>query len=243
MFRLIIWLLELGALAMLSTAVIAWAFGRSRSVAGFLRAAATLVIAGAISGGFGLSVGIVGALGSAADPVSDGLIGMMLSLPATVWALDRVGRTRGRAGGRGMSLPRSNTAAPARNRQESERIDVAWRRATRMAPLQRLRIASARDACGYVLGWAETHPLDMEAVECAVLIRKRLPELVDQTERYCTLADRAERRAAIDGMVGDLASLGRMALRRVETSKVELGDSLAATRAHIASRTNETATF
>jgi hypothetical protein len=83
----------------------------------------------------------------------------------------------------------------------------------------------------------------METMECAVLIRKRLPELVEQTASYCELAGRAERREVIDGMVGDLESLGRMALGRVARSKAVLGESLAATRAHIASRTDETPAF
>ena len=47
----------------------------------------------------------------------------------------------------------------------------------------------------------------------------------------------------VDAMVRDCESLGRMALARVERSKAQLGESLAATRAHIASRTDEKPAF
>ena len=119
-------------------------------------------------------------------------------------------------------------------------VASAWGRAARLAPGQRQRLASAREACSYVLHWAEAHPFDMDTMECAVLIRKRLPELVEQTASYCALAGRSEQRTVIDGMVGDIERLGRMALARVERSRSQIGESLAATRAHIASRTSET---
>ncbi len=80
-------------------------------------------------------------------------------------------------------------------------------------------------------------------MECAVLIRKRLPELIDQTATCCELSGKTERRDAIDNMVRDCESLGRMALARVEESRARIGDSLAATRAHIASQTDENAAF
>ncbi len=240
MFRIITWLFEIGVLAMVATIALGWAFGRGRSIAGIVRAMAMIVIAGVISSMIGMGFSLAGVIGGAADPVSDGLVAMILSLPLTVWTLDRTGRHRGREArpaAAGRVIDAAIEAAP------DDPVVAAWHRAALLAPAQRSRIAPARDACGYVLDYAAAHPLDVEAMECAVLIRKRLPELVEQTEHFCALADRSERREAIDGLIGDIERLGRMALRRVEQSKTRLGDTLAATRAHIASRTGESATF
>jgi len=242
MFRVLIWLLELGVLF----AVAAFAFvalcAAGRSFVGILRAAANLAIAGAISGMIGLGFGIGGAALGTADPVADGLLAAILSLPVMSWALSRIGRRRRERRGEAVLEYRARSALAPEPATDGD-VAVAWGRAVRLAPAQRQRLAMAREACAYVLHMSEAHPLDMETMECAVLIRKRLPELVDKTASYCTLAGKHERRGVIEDMVGDIESLGRMALLRVERSKAELGESLAATRAHIASRTSETPAF
>jgi hypothetical protein len=245
MFRVLIWLFELGVLVTLGALILVSLFARARAFSAILRGAANLVVGAVASVVVGLGVGLGGIAFGASDPVAAALLAMILALPVSVWALDRRGRRHGTrlgafahrggfSGGRSALAPEPAADGP---------VALAWGRAGRLAPAQRQRISAAREACAYVLHWSEGHPFDMETMECAVLIRKRLPELVEQTASYCELAGRSERREVIDAMVGDLESLGRMALGRVERAKAVLGESLAATRAHIASRTDETPAF
>jgi hypothetical protein len=246
MFRVLIWLIELGVLVTLAALILVSVVAGGKGFSAILRGAANLVVGTVASVILGLCVALGGFGFGAADPVAAGLLAMILALPLSVWALDRLGRRRdGRFGAfahRGGGLSRARSAFAPEPATDSP-VALAWSRATRLAPAQRQRLNTAREACAYVLHWSEGHPFDMETMECAVLIRKRLPELVEQTASYCELAGRAERREVIDGMVGDLESLGRMALGRVARSKAVLGESLAATRAHIASRTDETPAF
>jgi len=242
MFRILIWLFELCVAVMLGALVLSNLLGPRRGFSSVLRGAANLVIAAVTSVIVGLGFGLGGTAFGTADPMADALLAAILAFPLTIWALER--RHRRRAGHtrafahRGQPRGRSALAPePAAD----DAVATAWTRAVRLAPLQRQRLVSAREACAYVLHWSEGHPFDMDAMECAVLIRKRLPELIEQTSNYCELSGKAERREAIDNMVRDCESLGLMALRRVEGSKMRIGDSLAATRAHIASRTNQNA--
>lgn len=238
MVRILVWFLEIGVLTLLASLAFVTLAVKGRGFSGMVRAAASLVMAATASVAIGVTVGVGAGLNDAHDPVGGALLAMILSLPITVWAFDRLGRRRGGTDG-GVAGPSRVSAAPEPERDG--RVASAWARAARLAPGQRQRIAAAREASAYVLHWAEANPMDIEAIECAVLIRKRLPELVDQTAHYCTLADKAERRAALDGMVADLDRIGEMALRRVERVKSQLGDSLAVTRAHIGSRTTQRA--
>jgi hypothetical protein len=245
MFRVLIWLFELGVLVTLGALILVSLFAPGRAFSAILRGAANLVVGAVASVVLGLGVGLGGIAFGASDPVAAGLLATILALPVSVWTLDRLGRRRARRLGAfahrgGFSRGRSALAPePAADGP----VALAWSRAARLAPAHRQRLTAAREACAYVLHWSEGHPFDMEAMECAVLIRRRLPELVEQTASYCELAGRAERREVIDAMIGDLESLGRMALGRVERAKAVLGESLAATRAHIASRTDETPAF
>jgi hypothetical protein len=250
MFRILIWLIELGVLVTLGALIIVSLVVPGKAFSAILRGAANLVIGAVCSVMIGLGVGLGGIVFGAGDPVANGLLAMILTLPLSVIVLDRLGRRRSRRLGafahRGGSLlaGRSALSPGAAPEPAADMVVVtAWNRAARLAPAQRQRLNAAREACAYVLHWSEGHPFDIETMECAVLIRKRLPELVDQTASYCELSGRSERREVTEAMVGDLERLGRMALTRVERSKEQLGESLAATRAHIASRTNETPAF
>jgi hypothetical protein len=247
MFRILIWLFELCVLVTLGALVLANLAAPRRSFSGVLRGAANLVIALVTSMVVALGFGLGGIAFGAADPMADALLAAILALPITLWSLDRRGkRRRGERAGafahRGVHS-RAGRSALAPEPAADDAVAIAWTRAGRLAPLQRSRLTAARQACAYVLHWSEGHPFDMESMECAVLIRKRLPELVEQTASFAELSGKTERREAIDNMVRDCESLGRMALTRVEESKARIGDSLAATRAHIASRTNENAAF
>lgn len=236
MLRVLFWLLEAGVLFLVGAVAFGLLCTVARSFTGVLRAAANMVLGGAISSAAGLAVGIGTAIGGSADPVGAGLLATIVSLPATLWVLERVGR-RGAARRDGVAAPAAQSDRVPEPSADAL-VATAWARAGRLAPGHRQRLASARAACAYVLHWAESDPFDMDAVACAVLIRKRLPELVEKTDHYCRLAERGERRGVIDAMVGDLDSLGRMAMTRVERAKAQLGESLAATRTHIATRTS-----
>lgn len=234
MVRVFLWMAELGTLFVVASLAFVLLCMLGRSAIGVLRAAANMVLGGAISGAVGLAAGIFTALGGGGDAIGGGLLATIVTLPLALWLLDRLGR---RGAGRGER----DFARSARSPEPGADALVAgaWVRATRLAPGHRNRIEASRAACAYVLHMAEANPFDMDAMECAVLIRRRLPELIEQTDGYCRLAARPERRDAVDGMVGDLERIGRMAASRVERAKAQLGDSLSATRAHIANRTNE----
>lgn len=93
-------------------------------------------------------------------------------------------------------------------------LAAAWDRLTEAGDFARSRIGVVRTSCGRFLALADRHPGDGDAADYATLIRKRLPEHVDDCLAECRTATALEARALLEEAVADLERLGAGADKR-----------------------------
>ncbi len=117
-------------------------------------------------------------------------------------------------------------------------IGAAWEElAALILPEDRSVVFVARDTCARLLHKQQGAPLDLEWMECAVLIRRSLPELAARTSAVWDDAGESERREVSAAILTDVARLGQRASVLLDQHGRQARDALVALRTHIAART------
>ncbi len=94
------------------------------------------------------------------------------------------------------------------------KLAAAWNRLAEKADFARSRINMARTSCARFLALAENHPGNGMAADLALLIRKHVPEHVDECLAACRTATALEMRGLLEEAVVDLERLGARADKR-----------------------------
>ncbi len=90
-------------------------------------------------------------------------------------------------------------------------LAAAWTRLAETADFARSRIGVARSSCARFLALAAHHPDHGDAADFALLIRKHVPEHVDECLAACRHATALEARGLLEEAVADLERLGARA--------------------------------
>ena len=112
----------------------------------------------------------------------------------------------------------------------------AWDALSGHADWARSRVAVARASCDRFLQLADRAPLHGEAAELAILIRKRIPEHVDEALGKLDLVTAAEARALLDDTVLTVEKVGARAERLRDTLMSAETATLAVQRTHLSRR-------
>ncbi|PZN97362.1 MAG: hypothetical protein DCF31_00960 [Alphaproteobacteria bacterium] len=135
-------------------------------------------------------------------------------------------------------------SAPAPRRQVAETaprttdptLADAWDALAGHADWARSRVAVARVSCDRFLQLADRAPLDGDATELAILIRKRIPEHVDEALSKLELATSAEARALLDDAVATVEKVGARAERMRDALMTAETAALGVQRTHLSRR-------
>ncbi len=109
----------------------------------------------------------------------------------------------------------------------------AWDALAGHADWARSRVAVARTSCDRFLQLADRNALNGEAADLAILIRKRIPEHVNETLGKLDLATSAEARALLDDAVQTVEKVGARAERLRDTLMTAETETLAVQRNHL----------
>ncbi|KPF74733.1 hypothetical protein IP88_07685 [alpha proteobacterium AAP81b] len=112
-------------------------------------------------------------------------------------------------------------------------LDAAWSAAAREADWARSRLAVAQESCRLFLGAADRVPLDSDAGDLALRIRKRIPEHVAECLDKCEVATASERRAILEELVRTLEKVGASADRERERLMGPATDMMTIQRRHL----------
>ncbi len=127
--------------------------------------------------------------------------------------------------------------APA---EADPQVRAAWKRADKLLPGQRKRLAAARRDCARVLA-AATRPdaLDPALIDCAALVRRQVPALVQTTAALWDDAAPGERDGLAARLSASLESIAASARAQTDRRSRAMADELEAVHAHVANRTAE----
>lgn len=117
-----------------------------------------------------------------------------------------------------------------------EALEGAWAVAGSLADWAPSRLAAVRTSCAALLREADFAPLDMEAKELALLIRRRIPELINACAEQCRDATRSERELLVEDLLDSLEGVGAEADRRRKQARRSRGTPFDVLRAHMANR-------
>jgi len=94
------------------------------------------------------------------------------------------------------------------------KLAAAWVRLAGAADFARSRVGAARSSCALFLAAATRAPDNGDAADFAILIRKRVPERIDECFADCAAQTALEQRATLEATVADLERLGAIAEKR-----------------------------
>jgi hypothetical protein len=115
-------------------------------------------------------------------------------------------------------------------------LTQAWNSALALAPRDGERIVAARSACARLTELTEGEHGNPELIDCAVFVRRNVPELVATTQAVIVDADEAEKAELVEGLVADLVAIGQRAAAEMKRAGSPLRDKHTALRAHVARR-------
>ncbi len=93
-------------------------------------------------------------------------------------------------------------------------LGAAFDRLAKSADFARSRLGVVRSSCALFLDAADSRPGDADAAQFAILIRKRVPEHIDEALAACRAATALEARALLEEAIADLERLGARADKR-----------------------------
>lgn len=137
---------------------------------------------------------------------------------------------------RRRSVTFESAEQPALPPERDPAVTQAWDSALALAPRDRERIAAARSACARLTELAEGEGGNPELIDCAVFVRRNVPELVATTQAVILDADAGEKAGLVEGLVADLVAIGQRASAEVRRAGSPMRDKHAALRAHVARR-------
>lgn len=117
-------------------------------------------------------------------------------------------------------------------------VRVAWDRAVELVPSERRRLLTARASCARLLRLAQGNVMDSGLIDCAALVRRNVPALVDHVAALWDDADQAERAELAAELVSDLEKLAQRSKVDVDRQRQALRNNLTIVRTHVANRTN-----
>ncbi len=185
------------------------------------------------AGAVAIVAGVAAGLAATADQrFHPGLAGVAVAVAAfvlAVWLWPRASATRT------VSVPRTGRqAAPG----EEPAMTQAWTVIANEAPLaMRRRIAAAREANGRFLRLADAAPLDPEAIEWAVFVRRHVPELVARWQAEAAHMLPARRTQRAEQLVQSLEQIAGEAEVRSERLTAAATAAFDLSRRHVALRT------
>jgi hypothetical protein len=145
-----------------------------------------------------------------------------------------------------IGQPRAEPVTERPRRQVAEKVPAttdptladAWDALAGHADWARSRVAVARASCDRFLQLADRNPLQGEAADLAILIRKRIPEHVDEALGKLDLVTSAEARALLDDTVLTVEKVGARAERLRDTLMASETATLAVQRSHLSRRSD-----
>ncbi len=184
-----------------------------------------------------MALAAAGGLGIAASNAASawgwgetGIFGTLVGL-GSFCAFALFGFRRRRRAGTDGSLDK-----PAVPPERDPAVTQAWDSALALAPRDRERIGAARSACARLTELAEGEGGNPELIDCAVFVRRNVPELVSTTQAVIVDADAGEKAGLVEALVADLVAIGQRAAVEVKRAGSPLRDKHAALRAHVARR-------
>jgi len=115
-------------------------------------------------------------------------------------------------------------------------LEEAWAVAESLADWAPSRLAAVRTSCGALLRESDLAPLDLEAKDLAILIRRRIPELIGACADQCRDATGSERESLVEELLDSLESVGAEADRRRKQARRSRGTPFDVLRAHVGNR-------
>jgi hypothetical protein len=112
-------------------------------------------------------------------------------------------------------------------------LDAAFAALAEHADGSRARLAVAQESCRLFLVLADRFPMDNDAGDLKVRIRRRVPEHVTECLRAIESATATERRQHIDDAVRTLEQVGAEAERHRQRLQVEAAHELELQRRHL----------
>lgn len=201
-----------------------------RAILWLLKGVAMVCAALLAAGALGLVVSDAGGT----DEIA--VISGIAAFPVTLWVLiawsGRRRRLRGVLGRQRYAPATEAEVAPCIYEGPSEPkgdalVTEAWHALATMVPADCLpRLYVAREQCARLLGKADGGTLDMEMLECAVLLRRNLPELAERVGTLWQDADMVERDELSAAILDDATVLGERAGALVERQRRGLKDNL-----------------
>lgn len=112
-------------------------------------------------------------------------------------------------------------------------LELAFAATVEHADWARSRLAVAYESCRLFLRVADRTPLDMDAGQLAIRIRKRIPEHVDECLDKCSLATASERRTILEELVFTLEKVGASADKHRSRLMQPVSDEMTVQRRHL----------
>jgi hypothetical protein len=208
-----------------------------------LKALVTLVMrllaAGCLAVIAGLVVGLMTETRWQGAGVLAGLLATLLSLIPSVLIVWRLSSTE--------AIPddgknRARTAEPSGTSRDEfpradRRIGSAWDRAGEVAPAYAVELRQSRAKCARLLTLQSTSAIfDPEIIETCTLIRRHVPELVEQTARACDGASPEEAAALRASLVSRLQDFSSRAAELTEKVRLAAREELAIRHTHLDSQ-------
>jgi hypothetical protein len=212
-------------------------------VVSMLRALVTLVTrllaAACLAAIAGLVVGVVTETRWPGAGAPAGLLTTLLSfIPSAliVWRLSSSRASPNSGKGRARIPDQSGTPRAVFPRKDRA-VESAWDRAEEVAPAYAVELRQSRAACARLLTLQSTSAtLDPEIIETCTLIRRHVPELVEQTARACDGASPEEAAALRASLAARLQDLSSRAAELTENARLAAREDLAIRHAHLANQ-------
>lgn len=173
---------------------------------------------------------------SVADSPGSLLLALLIGLAVLIFATKRLFRERDydRAPLPEPELePAPVQTPPPREPDGDEDVGKAWEHAADLLPRDAARLNAERAACARLLRAASTNGMDAELRDCAVVIRRHVPDLVAHTAAMMQDADRAEHAELGEDLAASLTAIAARAREAVDLHRSAARDGLAARHAHV----------
>lgn len=168
------------------------------------------------------------------------LLALLIGLAVLIFATKRLFRERddyrdyGRAPLPEAELePAPVQPPPPREPDGDENVGKAWEQAADLLPRDAARLNAERAACARLLRAASINGMDAELRDCAVLIRRHVPDLVAHTAAMMQDSDRAEHAELGEDLAASLTAIAARAREAVDLHRSAVRDGLAARHAHV----------
>lgn len=236
MLRVLGFVVVAGIAVLAIVALVALAIVVVRLIQGLLVSVAAAMAAGAV-------VWLLALLAGSDDALAFGAASALVTLPLIIWGRSRTDRTLAS----GFDFDRAlDQPSPPRQPVQSEpeiapepehdhAVTKAWANVSELLPIDAGQLADARAYCAQVLRASDDDGLDAELLDCAVLIRRHLPELVQRTLDLMPEASADERDDLARELVESLNAIGRRSEEALAEGRAQRRSALSVRHLHVRS--------